>query len=208
MVRIGVLVSGGGTNLQAIIDAIQRKEISNCEIALVIADRPGAYALERAAKNNIHGIEIFRKESKTLSEFNERLIKSLKNANVDLVILAGFLSILNPAFIAAFPNRIMNIHPALIPAFCGKGYYGLKVHEKVIEFGVKVTGATVHFVNEEIDGGPVILQKAVLVPDRVTPEELQKKVMQEAEWIILPQAIDHFCNGRLEISDNKVMINK
>ena len=207
MVRIGVLVSGSGTNLQAIIDAIQAGKICNGEISLVVADRPGAYALERAAEHGIPGAEIARKDASSLDDFNEKLIKILTEKSIDLVILAGFLSILNHSFITAFPNRIMNIHPALIPSFCGKGYYGLKVHEEVIQYGVKVTGATVHFVNDDIDGGPIILQKAIDVPDGISPEELQKKVMQEAEWIILPEAIDYYCNNRLEVSGRQIRIS-
>ncbi len=207
MIKLAVLVSGGGTNLQAIIDAIDAGKITNAEIAVVISNNPGVYALERAAKAGIEGVCISPKEYETRAEFNEALLAKLNSYEVDLVVLAGFLVVIPPAMIAAYRNRIVNIHPSLIPSFCGTGYYGLKVHEGVLERGVKVTGATVHFVDEGTDTGPIILQKAVAVQPGDTPKVLQQRVMEEAEWKILPEAIDLIANGRVEVVDGKAVVN-
>ena len=194
-VRIAVLVSGGGTNLQALIDAQGRGELGGGKIVAVISSKAGAYALERAKNAGIPGYVLPRKEFDSNRSMTLALVEKLKELNVDLVVLAGFLSVLGPSVIAAYPNRILNIHPSLIPSFCGPGYYGLKVHEEALKRGVKVTGATVHFVNEVCDGGPILLQKAVEVQPGDTPEVLQKRVMVEAEWKLLPQAIAMVCNG-------------
>ncbi len=207
MIKLAVLVSGGGTNLQAIIDAIDAGKITNAEIAVVISNNPGVYALERAAKAGIEGICISPKEYESRAAFNEAFLAKLNSYNVDLVVLAGFLVVIPPAMIAAYRNRIVNIHPSLIPSFCGTGYYGLKVHEGVLERGVKVTGATVHFVDEGTDTGPIILQKAVAVQPGDTPKVLQQRVMEEAEWKILPEAIDLIANGRVEVVDGKAVVN-
>ncbi len=188
MIRIAVLVSGGGTNLQALIDAEQRGEIPHGKITLVLASRPDAYALTRAANAGIESAVVRRKDYPDQESYDRAIVETLREHEADLVILAGFLSILGPEVIRAFPDRIINIHPSLIPSFCGKGFYGLKVHEAALAKGVKVTGATVHFVNEIPDGGKIILQKAVEVHDGDTPEVLQKRVMEEAEWILLPKA--------------------
>lgn len=196
MVRIGVLVSGGGTNLQAILDAIGSKTIENAAIVSVVSNREDAFALKRVEKHKIQGICISPK-GYTRKEYSIRLKEHFKKKKVDLIILAGFMVVLEKEFVQAFPNRIMNIHPSLIPAFCGKGYYGLKVHEAALKRGVKITGATVHFVDEGTDTGPIILQKAVEVKADDTPETLQKRVMEEAEWIIYPQAVELFVKGKL-----------
>ena len=195
MMKIAVLVSGGGTNLQALLDSEARGENPNGKITLVVASKPGVYALERAAKAGVEGCVVRRKDYATSEEFDTALLSVLKDHGIELVVLAGFLSVLGPSVIAAYPNRILNIHPSLIPSFCGPGYYGLKVHEEALKRGVKVTGATVHFVNEVCDGGPILLQKAVEVQPGDTPEVLQKRVMVEAEWKLLPQAIAMVCNG-------------
>ena len=195
MLNIAVLVSGGGTNLQALLDSEARGENPNGKIKLVVASKPGVYALERAAKAGVEGCVVRRKDYATSEEFDTALLRVLKDHGIELVVLAGFLSVLGPSVIAAYPNRILNIHPSLIPSFCGPGYYGLKVHEEALKRGVKVTGATVHFVNEVCDGGPILLQKAVEVQPGDTPEVLQKRVMVEAEWKLLPQAIAMVCNG-------------
>ena len=195
MLNIAVLVSGGGTNLQALLDSEARGENPNGRITLVVASKPGVYALERAAKAGVEGCMVRRKDYATSEEFDTALLSVLKDHGIELVVLAGFLSVLGPSVIAAYPNRILNIHPSLIPSFCGPGYYGLKVHEEALKRGVKVTGATVHFVNEVCDGGPILLQKAVEVQPGDTPEVLQKRVMVEAEWKLLPQAIAMVCNG-------------
>ena len=195
MLNVAVLVSGGGTNLQALLDSEARGENPNGKITLVVASKPGVYALERAAKAGVEGCVVRRKDYATSEEFDTALLSVLKNHGIELVVLAGFLSVLGPSVIAAYPNRILNIHPSLIPSFCGPGYYGLKVHEEALKRGVKVTGATVHFVNEVCDGGPILLQKAVEVQPGDTPEVLQKRVMVEAEWKLLPQAIAMVCNG-------------
>ena len=188
--RIAVLVSGGGTNLQAILDAGARGEIPDGEVVVVISDRAGAYALERAAKAEIPGLEINKKACGGQAPFEEKLIAALEENRIDLIVLAGFLSILTENFTARYPRRIINVHPSLIPSFCGAGFYGLKVHEAALARGVKVTGATVHFVNEIPDGGEIIAQKAVDILDGDTPEILQRRVMEQAEWVILPQSVE------------------
>ena len=195
MMKIAVLVSGGGTNLQAILESECRGENPNGKVTLVVASKPGVYALERAANFGVETAVVRRKDYATSEEFDAALLSVLKDHGIELVVLAGFLSVLGPSVIAAYPNRILNIHPSLIPSFCGPGYYGLKVHEEALKRGVKVTGATVHFVNEVCDGGPILLQKAVEVQPGDTPEVLQKRVMVEAEWKLLPQAIAMVCNG-------------
>ena len=195
MMKIAVLVSGGGTNLQAILESERRGENPNGKVTLVVASKPGVYALERAANFGVETSVVRRKDYATSEEFDTALLSVLKDHGIELVVLAGFLSVLGPSVIAAYPNRILNIHPSLIPSFCGPGYYGLKVHEEALKRGVKVTGATVHFVNEVCDGGPILLQKAVEVQPGDTPEVLQKRVMVEAEWKLLPQAIAMVCNG-------------
>ena len=206
--KIAVCVSGGGTNLQAIIDAIDNGTITNTEIAVVISNNADAYALERAKKAGVKGICISPKNYETRDAFNEDFLKQLNSYNVDLVVLAGFLVVIPPQMIAEYRNRIINIHPSLIPSFCGKGYYGLKVHEGVLERGVKVTGATCHFVDEGTDTGPIILQKAVEVQQGDTPEVLQRRVMEQAEWIIMPKAIDLIANGRVRVVDGKTLIDE
>ena len=191
--RIAVMVSGGGTNLQAILDAQHSGIITSGEVVLVISNNRDAYALTRAANAGIKGLYISKKELKTQEAFEAAVTAALEENEIDLIVLAGFLSILSGDFTARWPRRILNIHPALIPSFCGKGYYGLKVHEAALEKGVKVTGATVHFVNEIPDGGEIIAQKAVEVQDGDTPEVLQRRVMEQAEWIILPESIERVC---------------
>ena len=193
MVKIGVLVSGGGTNLQAILEAQSRGEIPGGQVSLVIASKPGVYALERAANFGVEGIVVPRKEYPDTKAYDEALIRELKSRGITLVVLAGFMTVLGPDFIQAFPDRILNVHPSLIPAFCGEGYYGLRVHKEALARGVKVTGATVHLVNEVCDGGPILLQKAVEVLPGDTPEALQRRVMEQAEWKLLPQAIAMIC---------------
>lgn len=197
--KIAVLVSGGGTNLQAIMDSLKAGTITNTSLELVVSNKPGAYALERAAKNGIHSECVTPKDFSTREEYGEAMIALLEKYEIELVVLAGFLVILPENLVAHFAGRMINIHPSLIPAHCGPGYYGLKVHESVLDRGNKVTGATVHFVNEIADGGPIIIQKAVEVKEDDTPEVLQKRVMEQAEWKILPQAIDEIANGRIEI---------
>ena len=193
-VRIGILVSGGGTNLQALINAQKSGIIANGEIVVVISNKPGVYALQRAADNQIPSAVVSSAKVDT-QEFENAVLKILKEFQVDLVVLAGFMSILSPDFIAQYPNRILNIHPSLIPSFCGKGYYGLRVHKAALAYGVKVTGATVHFVNEIPDGGKILLQKPVAIQPDDTPETLQRRVMEQAEWIILPQAVEQVCQA-------------
>lgn len=197
--KIAVLVSGGGTNLQAIMDSLKAGTITNTSLELVVSNKPGAYALERAAKNGIHSECVAPKDFSTREEYGEAMIALLEKYEIELVVLAGFLVILPENLVTHFAGRMINIHPSLIPAHCGPGYYGLKVHESVLSRGNKVTGATVHFVNEIADGGPIIIQKAVEVKEDDTPEVLQKRVMEQAEWKILPQAIDEIANGRIEI---------
>jgi phosphoribosylglycinamide formyltransferase-1 len=204
--KIAVLVSGGGTNLQAIIDKIADGTITNTEIALVIANNEGAYALERAANAGIEAECISPKSFPSREEFNVALTNRLVESGVDLVVLAGFLVNIPPMMVEKFPNRIINIHPSLIPSFCGKGFYGLHVHEGVLARGVKVTGATVHFVDDGTDTGPIILQKAVEVLEDDTPEILQRRVMEQAEWIIMPRAIDLIARGCVSVIDGKVHI--
>lgn len=204
MLKMAVLVSGGGTNLQAIIDAIESGKITNAEISVVISNNAGAYALKRAEKYGIEARCISPKQYESRQAFNEALLAALQSYQVDLVVLAGCLVVLPEIMVKAYPNRIINIHPALIPSFCGTGYYGLKVHEAVLARGVKVTGATVHFVDEGPDTGPIILQKAVEVKEDDTPEVLQRRVMEQAEWVIMPQAIDLIANDRIQVMDGIV----
>ncbi len=206
MKNIVVLVSGGGTNLQALIDAQNRGEIKNGKITCVISSNPNAYALTRAENNGIETAVIRRKDYDEFDKYDEALTELLKSKNADLVVLAGFMTILGKGVIKAFENRIINIHPALIPSFCGEGYYGLRVHEEALKKGVKVTGATAHFVNEVCDGGPIIIQKAVEVKDGDTPEILQKRVMEQAEWKILPGAVALFCEDKIKVTGNKTVI--
>lgn len=206
MLKLAVCVSGGGTNLQAIIDAIEAGWIHDTEISLVISNNPNAYALERAKKAGIEGICISPKSYENRDAFNAAFLEKLDAAKVDLVVLAGFLVVIPEIMIKKYRNRIINIHPSLIPSFCGTGYYGLKVHEGVLARGVKVTGATVHFVDEGTDTGPIILQKAVVVQQDDTPEVLQRRVMEEAEWQIMPQAIDLIARGKVSVVDGKVRI--
>lgn len=208
MIKMAVLVSGGGTNLQAIIDAIKDKTIINAEISVVISNNAGAYALERARQNGIEGVCISPKNYETRDAFNQALLAKIQSYEVDLVVLAGCLVVIPEIMVKAYPNKIINIHPALIPSFCGTGYYGLKVHEGVLKRGVKVTGATVHFVDEGTDTGPIILQKAVEVRQDDTPEILQRRVMEEAEWKIMPQAINLIANGKVEVLDGIVKIKE
>ena len=205
--RIAVLVSGGGTNLQALIDAQARNELGGGVLAAVISSKEGAYALERAAKAGIPGYVVARKEFDSNQAMTVALVAKLKELDIDLVVLAGFMHILTGEMVAAYPNAILNVHPALIPSFCGKGAYGLHVHEQTLAYGVKVTGATVHFVNEEPDGGPIVLQKAVPVEEGDTPELLQRRVMEQAEWIILPRAVALFCQDRLSVEGRLVHIS-
>ncbi len=206
MLNIVVCVSGGGTNLQAIIDGVQSGTITNTNIRAVISNNPGAYALERAKAHGMEGACISPKQFEDRESFNQAFLQKLDSYQPDLVVLAGFLVVLPEAMIRQYRNRIINVHPSLIPSFCGKGYYGLKVHESALARGVKVTGATVHFVNEICDGGPIILQKAVGVLQDDTPEQLQRRVMEQAEWEILPQAISLFCQGKLDVAGNQVKI--
>lgn len=208
MLKVAVCVSGGGTNLQAIIDAIDNKTITNTEISVVISNNPGAYALERAKKHGIEAVCISPKEYADREAFNQAFLEKLDSYQADLVVLAGFLVVIPEIMVEKYKNRIINIHPSLIPSFCGTGYYGLKVHEGVLKRGVKVTGATVHFVDEGTDTGPIILQKAVLVKQDDTPEILQRRVMEEAEWKIMPKAIDLIANGKVKVVDHKVVISE
>ena len=206
--RIAVLVSGGGTNLQALIDAQKAGQLGGGEIVAVLSSKEGAYALERAAKAGIPGFVLPRKSFPDNGAMTRAIVDELHSLQVDLVVLAGFLHILTGEIVAAYPNAILNVHPALIPSFCGAGAYGLHVHEQALAYGVKVTGATVHFVNEEPDGGPIVLQKAVSVQEGDTPEALQRRVMEEAEWQILPQAVALFCQGRLTVEGRTVHIKE
>lgn len=206
MLKVAVCVSGGGTNLQAILDCVENGSITNTEISLVISNKPGAYALERAAGKGIPSQVLVPKEYDSREAFGADLIRVLDEAGIDLVVLAGYLVILPENFVKAYEGRIINIHPSLIPSHCGPGYYGLRVHESVLSRGNKVTGATVHFVDEGTDSGPIILQKAVCVEQDDTPESLQKRVMEQAEWIILPEAIDLIANHRLELVDGRVRV--
>ena len=204
--RIAVLVSGGGTNLQALIDAQTRGELGGGELCAVIASKPGVFALERAEQAGIPGYVVARKDYPSSQAFTVALVEQLRALDIDLVVLAGFLVILTGEMVDAFPNAILNVHPALIPSFSGEGCYGLHVHEKALAYGVKVTGATVHFVSEECDGGPIVLQKAVDIQEGDDPETLQRRVMEQAEWVILPQAVSLFCQGRLRVEGRIVHI--
>lgn len=208
MKNIVVLVSGGGTNLQALIDAEKRGEIKNGKITCVISSNPEAYALERAKKNNIPSRIIERKEYSDILSYSEAVLEALRQEKADLIVLAGFMTILDEVVTKAYPYQIINVHPALIPSFCGKGYYGLKVHEAALEYGVKLSGATVHFVNEEADAGAIIIQKAVEIRNNDTPETLQKRIMEQAEWKILPRAVSLFCEDKIEIKNGKAYIKE
>lgn len=206
MLRIAVMVSGGGTNLQAIIDGVADGTITNAEISVVISNNLGVYALERAKNAGIDALVISPKEYESREAFNAALLAKVQEYNVDLIVLAGFLVVIPEAMIDAYENRIINIHPSLIPSFCGTGFYGLKVHEKALERGVKVSGATVHFVDKGTDTGPIILQQPVEVLEEDTPKTLQQRIMEQAEWKILPKAIDLIANGRVTVTDGKVRI--
>lgn len=208
MLKIAVLVSGGGTNLQAIIDRIADGTITNTEIAVVISNNKNAFALERAAKAGIPNQCISPKDYEDREQFHDALLAALDEADADLIVLAGFLVVIPEKMIQKYRNRIINIHPSLIPSFCGTGYYGLKVHEGVLARGVKITGATCHFVDEGTDTGPIILQKAVEVKNGDTPKILQQRVMEEAEWIILPKAIDLIANGKVSVVDGKAIVEE
>ena len=204
--KIAVLVSGGGTNLQALIDAEKRGELGNGKITLVIASKPGVYALERAANAGIEGRVLARKDYDSIAVYSRALADEMTAAGIDLVVLAGFLTIIDEQVYEAFPNKILNVHPALIPSFCGKGFYGLHVHEAALAKGVKVSGATVHIVTPECDAGPIVLQKAVEVKQGDTPEILQRRIMEEAEWKILPEAVRLFCEDKITVEDNRVFM--
>ena len=206
MLKLAVMVSGGGTNLQAILDAIDNGRINNVQVQVVISSKEDAYAMERAHKAGIRALYISQKSYGTKEEFQDALLAVIEKEQIDLIVLAGYMVILPEKVIQAYRNRIINIHPSLIPAFCGKGYYGIKVHEYALARGVKITGATVHFVDEGTDTGPIILQKAVEVKQGDTPEILQKRVMEQAEWQILPKAIDLIANGKVSVVDGKVLI--
>lgn len=206
MLNIAVLVSGGGTNLQALIDAQQAGRIHGGQLMLVVSSRADAYALERADKAGLPAKILLRRDFVSADAYSEALAALLQEHEIDLVVLAGFMTVISDGFVRRFENRIINVHPSLIPAFCGKGFYGLKVHEAALSRGVKLTGATVHFVNEICDGGPIILQKAVAVQEGDTPESLQERVMREAEWQLLPQAVSLFCENRLQIKNGLVTI--
>ena len=207
MKNICVLVSGGGTNLQALIDAQNRGEIKGGRISCVISSKEGAYALERAAKSGIPSVVIARKEYSDSKTYSEAILAELNRQKADLVVLAGFMTILDKCVTEAYSYKIINVHPALIPSFCGEGFYGLKVHEKALEYGVKVSGATIHFVNEEADAGAIILQGAVDVANNDTPETLQKKIMENVEWKLLPKAVSLFCEDRITIKDGKAFVD-
>lgn len=208
MLRMAVLVSGGGTNLQAILDSIENGNITNAEVAVVISNNAGVYALERAKQKKIDALVVSPKNYPNREEFNKALLATLQSYKVDLVVLAGCLVVIPQMIVDAYPNKIINIHPALIPSFCGTGYYGLKVHEGVLSRGVKVTGATVHFVDGGTDTGPIILQKAVEVKQGDTPKVLQLRVMEQAEWIIMPKAIDLIANGKVTVENGLVKIEE
>lgn len=208
MLKVAVLVSGGGTNLQAIIDAVESGRITNTELTAVISNNKTAYALERAKKAGIRDIVVSPKDYADREAFNEALIDTVDALRVDLIVLAGYLVVIPPRMIDKYENRIINIHPSLIPAFCGTGFYGIKVHEAALERGVKVAGATVHFVDKGTDTGPILLQKAVVVEEGDTPKVLQQRIMEQAEWILLPQAIDMIANNKVVVIDGKVVIRK
>lgn len=208
MLNVTVLVSGGGTNLQALLDAQARGEIKDGRIHCVISSKPDAYALQRAHHAGIDTEVIIRKEYATAEEYDKALVCLLKKHDTDLIVLAGFMTIIGKYVVESYPNRIINVHPALIPSFCGKGYYGLHVHQAALDAGVKVTGATVHLVNEVCDGGPILLQKAVEVKADDTPETLQRRVMEEAEWNLLPKAVSLFCQGKIQVQNGKAIIKE
>ena len=207
MLRLAVLVSGGGTNLQAIMDAIQDKKITNAEIITVISNNAGAYALKRAKDYGCEALLLSPKDYTDREDFNEALLKALNERKIDLVVLAGYLVVVPPCVIQAYENRIINIHPSLIPSFCGTGCYGLHVHEKALARGVRISGATVHFVDEGTDTGPIIMQKAVAVEQGDTPKKLQQRIMEEAEWVILPETINLIANGRVHVDGRKVIVD-
>lgn len=206
MLRVAVMVSGGGTNLQAIIDAVESGRITNTELVAVISNNKGAYALERAQKAGIRSMVVSPKEYENREAFNQALLEAVDALKVDLIVLAGYLVVIPPKMIERYENRIINIHPSLIPSFCGTGFYGLKVHEEALKRGVKVVGATVHFVDKGTDTGPILLQKAVAVREGDTPKILQQRVMEQAEWILLPEAIDMIANGKVVVVDGKTVI--
>lgn len=206
MMKIAVLVSGGGTNLQAIIDAVRVGKITDTEICLVLSNNKNAYALERAKEAGIPALSISPKEYDSRDKFNDAMLEAVRSSGAELVVLAGFLCVIPPKMVEAYPNRIINIHPSLIPSFCGTGYYGLKVHEAALERGVRVSGATVHFVDAGTDTGPIILQKAVEVMDGDTPKDLQLRIMEQAEWKILPEAIQLIVHGRVKTEGRRVII--
>jgi len=208
MLNIAVLVSGGGTNLQALIDAQANSEITNGKIALVVSSKTDAFALQRAKESGIPTEVLLRKSFQTQNDYDEALLAIFSQYKIDLVVLAGFMTIISETIIRHYENKMINVHPALIPSFCGEGYFGLKVHEAVLKKGVKLTGATVHFVNEVCDGGPIILQKAVEVLPQDTPETLQRRVMEQAEWKILPKAVALFCQGKITVVDGKTTIKE
>lgn len=208
MLKIAVMVSGGGTNLQAILDAIDNGKITNAQVSVVISNNKNAYALERAKKHGIDAVCLSPKDFENREAFHEALLEKVNSYQVDLIVLAGFLVVIPPMLIKEYKNRIINIHPSLIPSFCGTGFYGLKVHEGVLNRGVKVTGATVHFVDEGTDTGPIILQKAVEVKNGDTPQILQRRVMEEAEWQIMPRAIDLIANGKVTVVDGKAIVEE
>lgn len=206
MLNIAVMVSGGGTNLQAILDAQQAGRIPGGQVTVVLSSQPGVYALERARNAGIEGLVCSRKELGSQEAFEQALLTELEKREIGLIVLAGFMSILSASFIRKYENRILNVHPALIPSFCGKGFYGLHVHEAALAYGVKLSGATVHFVSEIPDGGPIVLQKAVPVEEGDTPELLQRRIMEQAEWQLLPEAVALFCAGRLKVEGRQVHI--
>ena len=208
MLNVTFLVYGGGTNLQALLDAQARGEIKDGRIHCVISSKPDAYALQRAHHAGIDTEVIIRKEYATAEEYDKALVCLLKKHDTDLIVLAGFMTIIGKYVVESYPNRIINVHPALIPSFCGKGYYGLHVHRAALDAGVKVTGATVHLVNEVCDGGPILLQKAVEVKADDTPETLQRRVMEEAEWNLLPKAVSLFCQGKIQVQNGKAIIKE
>ncbi len=208
MLKVAVMVSGGGTNLQAIIDAVESGKITNTKLAAVISNNKGAYALERAKKAGIRDIVVSPKDYKNREAFNKALVETVDSLNVDLIVLAGYLVVIPPVMIEKYENRIINIHPSLIPAFCGTGFYGLKVHEAALKRGVKIAGATVHFVDKGTDTGPILLQKAVAVEEGDTPKILQQRVMEQAEWILLPEAINMIANHKVVVEDGKTVIRK
>lgn len=208
MLKTVVCVSGGGTNLQAIIDGIAQGTINNVQIVRVISNNRKAYALERAGQSGIDAVCVSPRDYEDREQFNEAFLRKVEEADPDLIVLAGFLVVIPPQLIRRYENRIVNIHPSLIPSFCGKGYYGLKVHEAALARGVKVTGATVHFVDEGTDTGPILMQKAVAVEDGDTPESLQRRVMEEAEWVILPRCLDLIASGKVTVSDGRAHITE